>query len=202
MMVRSFIAVEIPPEIQLAIARNTAALQQALPRPVVRWVSPQNIHLTLQFLGDILTANLEQLAEALRTEAAAHPAFAASVGDIGAFPTPRRARVLWVGLEAPACLVSLLRGVERVTTRMGYPPEARKFSPHLTIGRVNQNASAEDLQRIRVALEQARVATLGAFRVEAVHIFKSDLRPTGPVYTRLYSLPLTGERPSDSIPTR
>lgn len=190
MMLRSFIAVEIPPDIQQAIARSMASLQRALPRPLVRWVPPQNIHLTLQFLGDVSPANLERLAEALRSEAAAHPCFDMTAGTAGAFPNPRRARVLWIGLEAPASLGNLLRSVEAVTTRLGYPPEARKFSPHLTVGRVNQGATAADLYKVQAALEQAKVGVLGTFPVEAIHIFKSDLRPTGSVYTRLYSLPL------------
>jgi len=190
MMLRSFVAVEIPAEVQNALARSTAHLQEALPKPLIRWVAPQNVHLTLKFLGDVSPANLERLAEALKVEAAAHETFSMSVGGLGAFPTPRRARVIWVGLEAPAALTALLRGVEAVAARLGYASEGRPFSPHLTIGRVGQNVSGTDLQRIRTALEGTSVGALGTVRVEAVHIFKSDLQPGGPVYTRLYSLPM------------
>jgi 2'-5' RNA ligase len=189
-MLRSFIAVEVPPHIQQAIARQTASLQRMLPKPVVRWVAAQNVHLTLQFLGDVSPANLDLLAQALQSEAASHPSFAVTAGQIGAFPTPRRPRVIWVGLDAPAALLSLQRGIQTVTARMGYPPEERGFSPHLTIGRVRQNASAAELHMIQSALEGTQVGELGSFSVEAVAVFKSDLQPSGPVYTRLYSLPL------------
>ena len=190
MMLRSFIAVKIPTEVQSAIARNTASLQKNLPRPLVRWVAPQNIHLTLKFLGNVSPANLERLADVLKTEAATHDPFAISVGELGAFPTPRRARVIWVGLEAPADLTALQRGVEAAAAQLGYASDDRPFSPHLTIGRVGQNVSTADLQRIRAALEATTVGALGVVPVEAVHIYKSDLRPGGSVYTHLYSLPM------------
>ncbi len=190
MMFRSFIALEVPPHIQKAITTQTAGLQRTLPRPLVRWVPEHNIHLTLQFLGDVSPANLDLLAQALRTEAAGHPAFEVSVGQVGAFPTPRRPRVIWVGLDAPPALLSLHRGIQTVTARMGYPPEERTFSPHLTIGRVRQNASAAELHRIQTALEETHVGALGNFRVETLVIFKSDLQSAGPVYTRLHAFRL------------
>jgi 2'-5' RNA ligase len=190
MILRSFVAVEIPVEIQSALASSSAPLQTALPKPLVRWVAPQNIHLTLKFLGDVSPANLELLAEALKVEAVSHETFTISVGTLGAFPNPRRARIIWIGLDAPTALLALLRGVEAVTSSLGYASEERPFSPHLTIGRVGQNISGTDLQQIRNALEGTSIGELGSFRVDAVHIFKSDLRPGGSVYTRLYTLPM------------
>ena len=190
MMLRSFIAIKLPDEVQQAIARSTAGLQQALPKPLVRWVPPENMHLTLKFFGDVSPANLEQLAEALKAEAAAHPAFSISVGGLGAFPNPRRARILWIGLEAPAGLPALQHALESAAARLGYAPEDRPFSPHLTIGRVGQNVSAADLQKIRTALEATSVGQLGTFQAETVDIFKSDLQPGGSVYTLLFTLPM------------
>jgi len=190
MMLRSFVAVEIPAGIQSAIARSTAPLQKALPKPLIRWVTQQNIHLTLKFLGDVSPANLERLAEVLKAEAITREPFSMSVGGLGAFPTPSRARIIWIGLEAPAALMTLLRGVEAVAARLGYASEDHTFSPHLTIGRVGQNVSGTDLQHIRIALEGTIIGTLGTVSVDAVHIFKSDLQPGGSVYTRLYTLPM------------
>jgi 2'-5' RNA ligase len=153
-------------------------------------VAPQNVHLTLKFLGDVSPANLERLAEALKVETAEYETFTISVSGLGAFPNPRRARVIWIGLDAPAALLAILRGVEAVTSRLGYASEERPFSPHLTIGRVGQNVSGTDLQQIRRALEGTSIGALGTFRVDAVHIFKSDLKPGGSVYTHLYTLPM------------
>jgi 2'-5' RNA ligase len=190
MMLRSFIAVEIPPEIQNAIANSLASLQKALPKPLIRWVAPQNVHLTLQFLGDVSPSNLERLAEVLRIEANTHESFSMSVNGVGAFPNLRRARVIWVGLDAPPGLAALQRGVVATSATLGYVGEDRPFSPHLTVGRVGQNVSVSNLHRIHEALSVIKVGNLGKVLVEAVHIFKSDLRPGGSVYTLLYSLPM------------
>jgi 2'-5' RNA ligase len=171
MNLRSFIAVEIPAEIHRAITRSTASLQKALPTPLVRWVEPQNIHLTLIFLGDVSPVNLELLAEALKVELTSHESFSMSVGGLGAFPSSHRPRIVWVGLEAPAALTTLQHGVETVAARIGYIPEERPFSPHLTIGRVGQSLTRIDLARIKAALEATSVGRLGIVHVGAVHIF-------------------------------
>jgi len=188
MMLRSFIAVETPAEIQHAIAQSTASLRNLVPKPLIRWVAPQNIHLTLKFLGDVSPTNLEQLAETLKSEAASHEMFSMSIGGLGAFPNQRRAHVIWIGLEAPLALAALHHGVDAAAAQLGYPGEDRPFSPHLTIGRVAQTASGSDLQIIRGALESTKVGILGTIRVQAIHIFKSTLQPGGSVYTRLYDL--------------
>ena len=188
MMLRSFIAIETPVEIQNALAQAAAPLKKILPKPLVRWVAPQNVHLTLKFLGDVSPANLERLAEAINAEAASHTMFSISVGGLGAFPDQRRARVIWMGLEAPPALAALQHGVDAAAAKLGYPMEQRPFSPHLTIGRVAQTASGADLQFIRNTLESTKVGILGTIRVQAIHIFKSLLQPTGPVYTLLYTL--------------
>ena len=190
MMLRSFIAIELPAGIQAAIASSTAGLQKALPKPLVRWTAPKNLHLTLKFLGDVSPANLERLAEALGLESIRHEKFSLSVGGLGAFPTSRRPRVVWIGLEAPATLTGIQRAVEAVSSRMGYPTEDRPFSPHLTIGRVGQDVSAADLKRVSSAIEGTTVGPLGTVSVDAIHIFKSDLQPGGSVYTHLYAMPL------------
>ena len=189
-MLRSFIAVKIPQEIQSAVACSIAPLQKILPKPLVRWVAPENVHLTLKFLGDVSSANLERLAESLKVEARNHEIFTMPVGGLGAFPTARRARVLWIGLEAPVALKALMRSVEAVAASLGYASEDRPFSPHLTIGRVGQNVTTTDLSQICTALGATSIGSLGIVRVDAVHIFKSDLLPGGSVYTTLYSLPM------------
>jgi 2'-5' RNA ligase len=192
-MLRSFIAVEIPPTIQAAIGCSTASLQKALPRPLVRWVADQNLHLTLKFLGDVSPANLERLVEAIRSEVIRLPGFELIVDGLGAFPNTRRARVIWIGIQAPVGLASLHHIVESVSARFGYPVEDRPLSPHLTIGRVGHDVNAVDFEQIYAAVEGTFVGRLGSTRVDAVHIFKSDLQPFGSVYTHLYTLPLLSQ---------
>lgn len=190
MMLRCFVALELPAELRLSISRCLAPLQKSVPAGIIRWVPEGNIHLTLKFLGEVSPAGLEQLAAALQQESTLHPVFSCQVGTLGAFPNSRRPRVLWIGLDAPSTLPALASGIEAAAARLGYPPEARPFSPHLTVGRVSQNVATSDLQKIHAALDAMQVGQLGTFVAEAVQIFKSDLKPGGPLYTRLVSLPL------------
>jgi 2'-5' RNA ligase len=189
-LLRVFVALELPVPIQDAIHSATAGLRSALGTDLIRWVPVRNIHLTLKFFGDVSTANLEILKQTLKMESAQHPAFDLQIETIGSFPNSKRARVLWVGINAPTSLTSLARGIESASVKLGYPAEERDFSPHLTIGRVRQNVSAADLQKIRIALEATKVGKLGSLHIDEVHLFKSDLKPNGSVYTRLFSTPL------------
>jgi len=189
-LLRAFIAVEIPFEIHQAIENKTAHIRAALNSSLVRWVPSSNIHLTLKFLGDISSANVELLSQMLSVEVSQHQALEMRFGGLGAFPNPKRPRVIWIGIQAPAGLEALQHGIEAATATLGYPVEKRPFSPHLTIGRVKQNVSSTGMQKIRTALEETQVGSLGTMRVTAVHLFKSDLKPTGAVYTRLFSAPL------------
>lgn len=189
-LLRAFIAIEIPSSIHLAIEENTARLRSVLDSNLVRWTPPANIHLTLKFLGDVSPNTIELLTQMLTAEAGQHTSFEIQISGIGTFPNLRRPRVIWIGLQAPATLEALRRGIEAATARMGFPIEERPFSPHLTIGRVKQTAGPAEAQKIRAALEATQIGFLGTTRVEAVHLFKSDLKPTGSVYTRLFSAPL------------
>ncbi len=189
-LLRAFLAAEIPVSLQDHIHTATAGLHAALGDALVRWVPPHNVHLTLKFLGDVSPSNLDLIEQMLLKEASQFAAFDMQVEGLGAYPNLRRARVLWVGLKAPAELLSLQRAIEFAAARLGYESEERGFSPHLTIGRVRQNASSGDLQKIRLTLEGCRLGELGTVRVDALHLFKSELRPEGSLYTRLFSAPL------------
>ncbi len=189
-LLRAFIALEIPPGIHQAIEQKTAPIRATLNASLVRWVPAKNVHLTLKFLGDVSPSNLEMLEQMLSAEVCQHQPFEMKFEGLGAFPNPKRPRVIWIGIQAPAGFSALQHGIEAATATLGYPDEQRPFSPHLTIGRVKQNVGSAGMQQIRSALEGTKVGSLGTVRVSTVHLFKSDLRPTGAVYTRLFSAPL------------
>ena len=189
-LLRAFIAVEIPHEIQQAIFDKATAVLKKTTASLIRWVAAENLHLTLKFLGDVSPSNVDMLSQILRAEADSSHCFDIRVGGIGSFPSLRRPRVLYIGIQAPAGLEALQRGVESASRKLGYETEERPFSPHLTIGRVRQDVSASDGQKIRLALENIHIDSLGTARVDSVHLFKSDLQPTGSVYTKLFSVPL------------
>lgn len=187
--IRCFVAIEIPPTIQLAVRQSTANLQKELGR-LVRWTPAENIHLTLKFLGDISRAQVDNLSRMLPAEAGRIPAFDLHAQGFGSFPNFKMARILWVGAQAETGLDALYKAIESVGARLGFPSESRTPSPHLTIGRVNQEASYADRNKIRRALEATKIDLLGTARVDSVHLFKSDLKPGGSVYTKLFSAPL------------
>ena len=189
-VIRAFIAISLSPEIYQRLEETSRLLQERLPRAQVRWVPAQNIHLTIKFLGNVSLSNLERLKEVLQAEVSRHPAFEISVGELGAFPSNQRPRVLWIGIEAPPELSALQRGIEAEMARLGYAREERPFSPHLTLGRVARNASGEEIRQVSVALGQSKVGFLGATRIQWVHLFRSDLSPGGAVYSQLLSVPL------------
>lgn len=197
-LLRAFLACELPSHLQDAIETTTMDLHKMLGDDLIRWVPAHNIHLTLKFLGDVSPANLDLIKQMLTAEAAQYETFDLEVKGLGSYPTSRRPRVLWVGLDAPAALTSLQHAIESAAARLGYEPEGRDFSPHLTIGRVRQNVSSADLQKIRSMLEEANIGPLGTVCVDAVHLFKSDLQRSGAVYTKLFSAPLQKTNFSES----
>jgi 2'-5' RNA ligase len=188
-LLRTFIAVDIPPVIQQAIQYNVDNLRKSIGGSV-RWVLVHNIHLTLKFLGDVSLTNVELLTQMLRAEADSCPSFDLSIGGFGSFPNSKRPRVLFIGIQSPVELEALQRGIESATVKLGYESDSRSFSPHLTIGRVKDHISPSDQQRIRETLEETKIDSLGIARVDSVHLYKSELKPGGSVYTKLFSAPL------------
>ncbi len=158
----------------------------------VRWTKPAHIHLTLQFLGDVPVGRVDAIVDALNQTAPSVAAFDLSPAGVGAFPGLKRPRIIWVGVassaaEAPA---SLHRAVIRATQTVGFTPEARPFSPHLTIGRVQKWAGKTDYARIADIITRTPIESVGGFTVRRISLVRSQLKPTGPVYTTLAEVPM------------
>ena len=186
-VIRAFVAIELSEEIQSQLEEIIAELKRRLGDVPVRWVPVKNIHLTLKFLGDVSVANIDMLKEILKALASNHSKFSISVGGIGSYPKPQQPRVIWVGVEAPPELISVQRNIETEAARLGYAREHRAFSPHLTLGRVSRSASAKEVRAIAEVLEGYKLGFIGVTRVNEIHLFRSDLLPSGAVYQRLYS---------------
>lgn len=191
---RAFIAVDLSAEVLDRLAQVMDGLRREIGEGAIRWVPIENMHLTLKFLGDVSVSNLDRLKEIMRTSAATCSPFALSVGGLGAFPSPLRARVVWVGVEGPPDLMSLQRMIDTETDRLGYASENRDFKPHLTLGRVGRNVTPKELQKIGQVLKEKKVGFLGVAQVRDVHLFRSDLQSNGAVYTRMYSVPLAEKK--------
>jgi RNA 2',3'-cyclic 3'-phosphodiesterase len=189
--IRAFIAIDLPSTLREKLVVLIDGLQSVSPGGV-RWVPVKNIHLTLKFLGDISPANLQVLSKILAAETKNCAPFTMEVGGIGAFPNHRRPRVIWIGVSAPSALDHLQRNIEAETSRLGYTPEERPFSPHLTIGRVTHNASPNDIRQLSETLVNLETGVLGQVVVDKISLFRSDLYPNCAVYRPLFSCALAG----------
>ena len=180
-MVRSFLAIEVPRAILNKIGEVQGDLKSS--HADVRWVSPDKVHLTLKFFGNIEEARIEPICEAMKGPAHDAHVFSLRVKGMGVFPHWKNPRVIWMGLiDEAGILIPLQRELETALGKMGFEPEGRAFRPHLTLGRVNSSRGKEGLiQR----MEEYREEEFGAFSVEGMTLFKSDLKPAGPIYTRL-----------------
>jgi 2'-5' RNA ligase len=159
----------------------------------VGWVAADNLHLTLKFLGRVEPARLEQVVTALAAVAASSSPFDLAVRGLGAFPSPSRPRVLWAGLAGGASELALLAArVEAALGPLGFPPEERPFSAHVTLGRVREPRGDPALA---AALAAGASRELGAFRVDRVVLMRSDLSPRGARYTPLDSWGLGAPAP-------
>lgn len=188
--IRAFIAINLSSQVIHQLEEVSQQVKRELPGHSVRWVAVSNIHLTIKFLGDVSVSNLAILKQTLQIEVARHPAFEFEVTGLGAFPSVSRPRVIWVGVQTPPPLQNLQHGIEGEMKRLGYPPEDRPFSPHLTLGRVARGATSEMVVRISEVLRASRVGSLGRSSASEVHLYQSDLQPGSPIYTPLFSAAL------------
>jgi len=188
---RTFVAVPLPSDITEELAQIQRELKRAVPAQSVKWVNPPSIHITLRFLGDIVPDRVDIIKRALGAVARNVPRFVYDVGDIGAFPNQKRPRVIWIGIQDPAGWLSLLHSaVEESMESIGFEKEKRRFSPHLTLGRVRRSTRTADARAIGEALDQMVVPHIGRATAEEFVFFQSLLRPTGADYNPLttYSL--------------
>lgn len=187
-MIRSFIAIELPDEVRGALSQIQERLRESAGG--VRWVQPASIHLTLKFLGDIRPEQVEPIAVAAAGVVEGEPPFSLGLSGLGAFPNPRRPRVVWAGLEGDVERLGRLQArLEGALEPLGFPREQRAFRPHLTLGRVKDPRRPPDLSR---ALAELTVPACNSFDVHEILVYKSDLRPTGAIYTKLQHLPFAG----------
>jgi len=179
-----FLAVELAAEVSHAIAQLKRTLA-AIPSRV-RWVRDEGLHATVKFLGSTGPDQLAALREVLTPAVEAYPRFDMRAAGLGVFPDLGAPRVVWVGLHG-ARFDGLARLVEKVAAGVGYPPEKRPFRGHLTLGRVRGTRGWREIERV---LRANRNEEFGAMRVAELVAFRSDLRPAGAVYTKLWTTPL------------
>ena len=189
-MLRTFIAVDFPTEIITKIARITAYLQSQTPINTLKWIAPENMHLTLKFLGDVREDRISDLTRGLQEALHAQPTFNITIEGLGMYPNASQPRVVWLGIKDKGNLKQIHHELVKVLRDFDPDPEKRAFSPHLTIARIRQNVSRDVVQQVGETLSQFKVDSLGSFEIQTVQLFKSELTPQGPIYACLFSMPL------------
>jgi RNA 2',3'-cyclic 3'-phosphodiesterase len=175
---RLFVAVTPPGPHLDTLSASVASWRDAA--PPARWVAPDGQHVTLKFLGWTPSDRRAPLDDVLAMVAAGRRRARLSWGAVGAFPSPRRARVLWVGLDDPAGLLAgLAADLDAALEPLGWGREARPFTPHLTLARFRSPARLEQLPRLD------DMAALPAFEVSAISLYRSRLHPSGARYELL-----------------
>jgi 2'-5' RNA ligase len=177
--VRLFVAINLPDAVRQALWEVTEELRGA-PFPI-RWVEPESIHLTLKFLGEVAVEREGQISAGVTAAAGGAKAFVLPIAGFGAFPSPRRPRVVWAGCEGVATLELLQHRVEQEMERLGFPVEGRPFRPHLTLGRVKQRASSREFEGFEGALQTLHYA--GEAMIKSVDLMMSQLGRRGARYS-------------------
>ena len=185
-MIRSFLAIELPRLILRKIEEVQGDLRST--HADVRWVNPEKIHLTLKFFGNIEESRIDSIFKSIEETIRNTLSFSLKVRGVGAFPHLKNPRVIWMGLvEGGEVLILLQKQIEIQLEKIGFQPEDRPFHPHLTLGRMRSSRGKEELVG---RMEKYRQEEFGDFQIERVILFKSDLKPTGPIYTSLKEMKL------------
>jgi 2'-5' RNA ligase len=193
-MLRAFIAIKLSEELKGHIGELQAELKRrAFGLDGLGWVKPEGIHLTLRFLGDIAEEQVEPMKALLREVAAEIKPFALEARGIGVFPNPRAPRVIWLGLQGTPDAMDALRRmharIEAGVAGLGFSRESRAFTAHLTLARVRDRQSGAALAKV---LEANKGRAVGTFTAASVGLIRSELRPSGAVYTTLVEVPFGG----------
>jgi 2'-5' RNA ligase len=186
MMIRSFIAIELPDAARAMLSEVGQRLQDRVPQGSVRWSKVSGIHLTLQFLGSVAQGDLAQIETVLSHVGQRHAPFALTIGGLGCFPNLKRPHVIWVGVqEETGVLSALQRDVVKSMVPLGFEPERRAFHPHLTLGRTRRDVASADQRQLGESLAGFEVSELARIEVVSFRLMRSDLRPGGAIYTPL-----------------
>jgi 2'-5' RNA ligase len=188
-VVRAFIAAQIDDELREGLRLTIEELKKS--DPYVRWIRPENLHVTLKFLGDVETDKIDAITSEMRNTAAAEQPFGLAVSGIGVIPNPRYPRVIYTNLmDDGQKLKNLSKRLDEAMARLGFQPEERDFLPHLTLGRVKSfKAKSILIMKIR----EFHKRQIGRLDVGSIHLIKSELKPAGAIYTEIAKAALGSE---------
>jgi len=184
---RTFLAINIPDICKNEISSVIDSLQSEFNNDI-RWVKPQNLHLTIQFIGNFKIFDTDSYQSTLSMALKGIQTFGITLKGIGVFPSYSRPRIIWIGLIFPDQLKRLDRIVRNTTKKFCYPIEDRPFSPHLTIGRINKSVSSINLRNISNRLKTIQIGDIGNIFVEQLVFYQSTLYREGPIYREIFTI--------------
>ena len=184
---RLFIAIEIPPDVRAGLAALLEEFRAIAPQ--AKWVRPENIHITLKFLGETESAKLTAIQTALAA-IRSRQAVALQFRGLGFFPNEKRAKVFWAGIESSANLPPIAADIDQAMHKLGFPPENRSFTPHLTLARLEPPGIPA---KLFAAAEERSARDFGSFVAREFHLLESKLKPAGAEYTTLQFFPFVAE---------
>ena len=195
--VRCFIAIELPDGVKRGLRELQAQLKTGSQAPA-KWVDPNNIHLTLKFLGNVAADRTGEITAAMTQAVQGTSPFSLEVKELGVFPNPRRVQIVWVGVSGETeKLARTQQRIESNLERLGFPPEGRRFTPHLTLARLRDRATPDQRAKLGQLIAETEFDAAPSFTVDSVNLMKSQLTPEGPIYTRLSSAAL-----EENLPTK
>ncbi len=177
---RCFIAIEMPHEVKSGLSM----LQEELKKyeADVRWVEPNNIHLTFKFLGNVAEKEVSGIINVMREICKKHQPFNLRIAGVGIFPNTQSPRVIWAGVEYNTTLEGLNTHIENEMMKIGFQREERRFTPHLTLGRFRSPTIRENLSEI---IKSHKDDNFGITPVRSISLMRSELSPSGPRYSRI-----------------
>ncbi len=184
MALRCFIAIDVPETIKKSIADMTFSLKQT--GADVKWVAPENTHITLQFMGDTQESLIPAIKGDLDKILAHYTPFYIKITEISCFPSGKRPRVIWIEMEESQTLINLKKDIEDEMAKFGYQKEDRIFTPHITIGRIK---SYKNISELLKRIDGAKTMRFPAFKANNITLMKSDLQPSGAKYYCLTEIP-------------
>ncbi len=177
-MKRLFIAIDLPLEIKRKLHKCEQELAKYIPRGV-KWVELENLHFTIRFLGETEEDKIPNIIKIMDEVSQELSPFSISLKELGAFPSFKNPRVIWIGIEkGEKEMTNLFNKLEKKIIELGFKREEKDFSPHLTLGRVKERIKWDEKWKINILYLE--------FLVEEITLFESQLTPQGPIYTPLY----------------
>ncbi|UCC47463.1 MAG: RNA 2',3'-cyclic phosphodiesterase [Gemmatimonadota bacterium] len=186
---RLFIAINPTSEERARLAEAARELRES--DYGVRWVPPENVHLTLKFLGEVQEQRVAELSSGLGEAVKGRGPFKMAVSGFGAFPSPSRPQVVWAGVTPSSTLRELHEAIEEATALLGFERETRSFHPHLTLGRAQRRARPAEFGGLDELI--GRLAYEDAYEVHCVDLMRSTLRPSGALYDVIHRMELVSQ---------